>query len=130
MIPFKAFETLLAIISGSRERDRQEHLAFLRFYKDLVKIVPVEVGQAFGSIQIPTRVKGVVNDTYRMELNVTDYLWWETIIQNDGGRFVKPIASVQRDIWEQLNKQIRRGALNDEERDMLLSILDQNDDQG
>jgi hypothetical protein len=130
VIPFKAFETLISIISGSRERDRQEHLAFMRFYKDLVKIVPADVAQAFGSVQVPTRFRGVVNDTYRMELNVTDVLWWETIIQNDGGRFVKPIASVQRDIWEQLNKQIRKGAMTDEERALLLTILDENVEQG
>lgn len=124
MIQFKAFQTLVAVITGSRERETREHRAFMEFYHDLVQIIDEQTAREFGSIKVPTVVGKVHHDGYRMEMTVTDYLWWVTIVEDDKGRFVNGPTSVQRDIWDQLNKLVRKGSLTDEQRKAMLDLSD------
>ena len=126
MISFRAFEVLVGIVTGSRERETREHKEFMRFYQELVKIVPEPIAKEFGSIKVPTTVKGRLQDGYRLELNVTDYLWWKTII-DEGGRFVEGSGSVQRDIWDGLTKLVRDNALTEDERKNLMLLMEQDE---
>lgn len=122
MIPFKAFEVLIGIISGARERERQEHEDFLGFYNSLVRIIPSDIAKDFGSIEAPVKSKST-SKNYRIELNVTDYLWWTNVIQNDKARFITSPAAIQRDIWEKLNTLVKREELSQEVKDQLMNIL-------
>lgn len=122
MIEFRAFEALIRYITSDRERITREHMMFLDFYQDLVKLIPDDLAKEFGSISAPTMTKGKNQEGYKMELNVTDYLWWKSVIE-DGGRFVKGVSQVQRDIWDHLNKHVRQGALTDEQRMELIDLM-------
>lgn len=127
MITFRAFEVLVGIITGSRERETNEHKEFMRFYQELVKIVPEIIAKEFGSIQVPTLVDRKLQEGYRMELNVTDFLWWKNIIDDEGGRFRDGVNSVQRDIWDRLTKLVRDNALSEDERKNLLLLMSQDE---
>jgi hypothetical protein len=127
MISFKAFEILISIITGSREREREAHQHFMGFYQELVRITPADVAKAFGSITAPTQHNGKIHN-YGLELTVTDCLWWKTIIE-EGGRFTGSVSRVQRDIWERLNLQVREGWMNDENRHQLVSIMQEADQE-
>jgi hypothetical protein len=123
MISFRAFETLTSIITGSREREAREHDVFLQFYQALVKIIDDETAKEFGSIEVPTLIKGKLADGYRLELTVTDYLWWKTIIHDDKGRFVNGVSAVQRDIWDRMTKLVRDNTMSAEERTKLMELM-------
>lgn len=122
MIPFRAFETLIGIITGAREKATRDHNEFMEFYQMLVGIVPDEIAKEFGRIKAPIKVKNVIHDTYLLELTVTDLMWWRTIIHDEGGRFVQGVHAVQREIWDQLNKLVSDWVLTDEQRNKLLAI--------
>lgn len=123
MIPFRAFEKLIGFITGNRAQLTQDHMEFLEFYQDLVRIIPDDLATAFGSIVVPTMVNGEVHKGYRLQLNVTDYGWWRSVIL-DGGRFVESTFSVQRNIWDHLNSQTSEGSLTNEQKLELLNLLD------
>jgi len=123
MIPFNAFKVLVSIISGSRERETNEHMAFLEFFKQLVGIVPDDMAREFGRINAPTTIKGNVDKSYQLELTVTDYLWWHGIIADDLGRFVDGPKAIQRQIWDRLTTLNRKHMLTEEQRSQLLGLV-------
>jgi hypothetical protein len=122
VIPFRAFETLISIISGSREREKNEHDAFMEFYRNLVAIVPDNLAKEFGGVKVPTRHNGVITSSYNMELNAVDCMWWSSVIQDEGGRFAHGITSVQRSIWDRFNQMLGDGVMTDDERMALMAL--------
>lgn len=122
MIPFKAFHTLIQIISGARERITREHMEFLEFYLQLVQVVPNDIATDFGRISSPVMI-GKTKHDYQIELTMTDFLWWKSAIMDEGARMVKTVGQIQRDIWDKLIQQIDSMALNEEEKGALMSAL-------
>jgi len=120
MIPFRAFEALVAFVKGDRDRVTQDHMEFLDFYQKLVSILPDDMAREFGRIDAPY-VKGSKTHGGQLELTVTDLMWWSTIFE-EGGRFRDGTSVVQRNIWDHLNSAIRKGALSDEQKLYLLKL--------
>ncbi len=126
MIPFNAFKSLIAIITGARQKETEEHQQFMEFYRELVKIVPDDVAKSFKSISVPTTVGNKVEKDYRLELTVTDFMWWESIVLKEGGRFVQSVYEIQRNIWDRLNTLVKDHNLTEEQRAAMLTLADDN----
>ena len=122
MIPFRAFATLIEVISGARKQATEEHLDFLEFYKDLVAIIDYDTAVEFGSIKVPTVVKGKLCEGYRLELTTADCIWWRTIIIDEKGRFASGAYAVQLEIWDRLANQIKTLELTPEQRQKILNL--------
>lgn len=122
MIPFKSFVVLIEVISGARKKATEEHLDFLEFYKDLVSIIDHDTAVEFGSLQVPTVIKGVLHENYRLELNPTDYTWWRSIIIDEKGRFKEGPQSVQLRIWDHLVSQTRMIDMTPDQRQRILNL--------
>lgn len=122
MIPFKAFHTLIQIISGARERITREHIEFLEFYLQLVQVVPNDIAADFGRIPTPVMVGRSKRD-YQLELTMTDFLWWKSAIMDDGARMINTVGQVQRDIWDKLVTQVDAMTLNEDEKGALMNAL-------
>lgn len=123
MIPMKAFEALIGFVTGNRAKIKEEHEEFMLFYGELVRILPDDLGREFGSIPAPTTHKGK-DQSYRLELTVTDLMWWRTVI-DEGGRFSVSPLTIQREIWDHMNKTLQTGNLTDEQKLQLLNIINE-----
>ena len=122
MIPLSAFQVLVDVITGARAQATKEHMEFMEFYKALVNIVDEQTAKEFGNVEVPTRIKGKVEQGYRLEINSTDLLWWQSLIVNDNGRFEAGASAVQRAIWSRLNTMAKRGALTAEQKALILDL--------
>lgn len=110
------------ILTKSQQRVTDEHMEFLKFYKDLVTAADAQTSTLFGEISVYT-IKG--RDTYTdgLSLTPTDYLWWSNRIKN-GFRFKNGVLSAKADIFNKLASLSNAHNMTPEERKQYIELFE------
>ena len=109
---------------GAKKRREREYAEFLSFYRTLVETMPSEMTALFGTLDgISVDCRGK-KESFRIELTVTDFLWWKSRIENESLRFVYGIPAVKAAMLDHFSRKAELHRLSPEERVKLLELLE------
>ena len=118
------FQKLGDIVLSSKRRVELEYEDFFKFYRALVEITDSEVAKAVGGTSITVVLLDKKEETYKLELTATDYLWWKEKVAV-GLRFKFSMEAVKAAILGQMTKAAETNKLTAEERKQILSLFDE-----
>ena len=118
------FKKVADLALGAKRREDAEYADFLKFYRDLVEVLPTEVVELFDGCPRAVISKGA-EYKWIIQLTATDFIWWKTKIEQEGARFKNGVTNAKLAMLEKLAKSAEAKSLTPEERKTLLAMLDE-----
>lgn len=116
------FDKIFKVFKKYEETNQEKFQKFHEFHKWLIENMPEKLKQAYNNCN--QRINAVTNkDGWKVELTITDYLWWETKNKADLLTF-KDIDVIKKEMLSSLANILETITLDENDKELYEIIFE------